>query len=238
MNKLPTIIFENENFIVLDKPAGVLSIPDRMDTEVSLKRLLQQKFGQIFTVHRLDKFTSGLIIFAKHEQAHKQLSLIFEERKVEKKYIGLVEGNLPKNSDTIELPIMAHPGIMGKMIIHSGGKMAITNYKTVESFNRYTLAEFNIYTGRTHQIRVHLQALGYPIVCDDLYGTNKPILLSTFKKKYKISKNQETENPILNRQALHAKQLKFTYNNLDYFFESPTPKDIAVCLSILKKWGG
>ncbi|MCX8481928.1 MAG: RNA pseudouridine synthase [Sediminibacterium sp.] len=188
MNKLPPIIFENMDFIVLDKPAGLLSIPDRMDSEVNLKRLLQQKFGQIFTVHRLDKNTSGLILFAKHEQAHKQLSLIFEERKIEKKYIGLVEGNLPKNSDTIELPIMAHPGIMGKMIIHTGGKMAITKYKTIESFNRYTFAAFDIYTGRTHQIRVHLQELGYPIVCDELYGTNKPIYYLHLKKSIKYLK--------------------------------------------------
>ena len=92
--QLFTIIFENNSFVVVDKPSGLLSIPDRETDEISLKRMLKDKYGEIFTVHRLDKDTSGLIVFAKNEDTHKQLSQAFEERSVEKYYQGIVKGTV------------------------------------------------------------------------------------------------------------------------------------------------
>ena len=92
--KLPEILVENENFIALNKPAGLLSVPDRVQSVPSLKDILIEKFGEIFTVHRLDRDTSGVIVFAKNEESHKQLSQLFEGREMEKYYVGLVYGNM------------------------------------------------------------------------------------------------------------------------------------------------
>src|SRR3954468_11309628 len=103
------IIEETEDWIALNKPPGLLSIPDREGKEISLKRLLQDKYGEIFTVHRLDRDTSGVIIFAKNAATHKYLSQLFEERKVIKVYLGLVTGTLTEKSGRIESPIGEHP---------------------------------------------------------------------------------------------------------------------------------
>src|SRR3712207_3016864 len=104
------IVFENEHFIAINKPSGLLSIPDRFGKDPSLKGILQEQFGKIFTVHRIDKETSGLIIFAKDEATHKDLSQKFEGRDVEKYYLGLVNGTLMKREGTIDAPIMEAPG--------------------------------------------------------------------------------------------------------------------------------
>src|SRR5436190_23994365 len=105
----PKIIFENENFIVINKPTALLSIPDRLQSETSLKDMLMHEYGEIFTVHRLDKGTSGVIVFAKNEQTHKQLSQSFEGGDVEKYYIGLVHGKMQNEEGTIDVPIAEHP---------------------------------------------------------------------------------------------------------------------------------
>jgi len=107
--KLDTI-FENEDFIAINKPSGLLSIPDRFGKDPSVKSILQDQLGKIFTVHRLDKDTSGLIVFAKNEETHKDLSQKFEGRDVEKFYLGLVTGILMNKSGTIDVAIMEHPG--------------------------------------------------------------------------------------------------------------------------------
>src|SRR3954470_19395122 len=114
----PEIIFENENLVVVNKPSGLLSIPDRVQSEMSLKDMLIHKYGEIFTVHRLDKGTSGVIVFGKNEQTHKQLSQSFEGRDVEKTYVGLVHGKMQNEEGTIDAPITEHPVKKGKMITH------------------------------------------------------------------------------------------------------------------------
>src|SRR5579863_3072160 len=105
----PGIIFENEDFVALNKPAGMLSIPDREGKEPSLKSWLKEKYGNIFTVHRLDRGTSGLILFAKTESAHRHLSRAFEERSVEKIYTGIVQGSLATQQGSVDSPLMEHP---------------------------------------------------------------------------------------------------------------------------------
>ena len=112
------IIFENDSFVAINKPAGLLSIPDREQSEKSLKEYLIDKYGSIFTVHRLDKDTSGLILFAKNETAHKYLSQLFEERKIEKYYVGVVIGNPNQKSGLIDAPISEHPLHKGLMVVH------------------------------------------------------------------------------------------------------------------------
>ena len=235
MNSLE-IIEQNDHFIVINKPAGLLSIPDREGKEPSLKQLLQQQFEQVFTVHRLDRETSGIIVFAKDAETHKYLSQIFEERNVEKYYIGIVNGVPPATKKTIDAAIMEHPGKRGVMIIHKKGKPAITDYEVIETFGKYSLVQFRIHTGRTHQIRVHMQHEGHPIVCDELYGDGLPIKVSSFKRNYKLSKHEEEERPILARTGLHAQRLRFNdAEGTPYDLEAEMPKDMRALLQQLRK---
>jgi 23S rRNA pseudouridine1911/1915/1917 synthase len=229
------IIFENAYLIAINKPSGLLSIPDREGKEISLKNILQDKRGEIFTVHRLDKATSGLIVFAKDQQTHKQLSQLFEERQIEKIYFGLVHGNITPLKGKIEEPIMQHPSGNGKMTIHAKGKPSLTEYEVIENFKLYSWLKFKIHTGRTHQIRVHVQHTGHSIVCDELYGSPEPVYISSLKRKYKLSQKEETERPILSRLALHSASLKFILNEQEYFFEAPLPKDMKALLQQLRK---
>ncbi len=234
--KFPEIVFENESFIVINKPAGLLSVPDRKQSAPSLKDLLIARYQQIFTVHRLDRETSGVIVFAKTAEMHRFLSGIFERREVEKMYSGIVLGTMIKPSGLIEEPIAEHPAKNGSMQVHRKGKPSSTGYEVLEDFGRYSLVKFNLFTGRTHQIRVHMKWAGHPIVCDELYGDGKPVLVSSLKKKYTLSKSEEEEKPILGRLGLHAEKLSFSdENGTPFTFEAPLPKDMRALLSQIKK---
>jgi 23S rRNA pseudouridine1911/1915/1917 synthase len=230
------IITENNDWVALNKPAGLLSIPDREGKEISLKVLLKEAYGDIFTVHRLDKETSGLIVFAKNETAHKFLSKQFEERQTKKIYQGLVIGSLPEIKGSINSPIAEHPAKNGTMIINRKGKESLTDYEVLEDFKIFSLVKFRIHTGRTHQIRVHMQEMGHPVVCDPVYGDGKPILVSSLKSKFKLSKDIEEERPILNRLALHSFQLSFKgMDEKEIDLEAPLPKDLRATLQQLAK---
>jgi 23S rRNA pseudouridine1911/1915/1917 synthase len=229
------IIFENDFLVAVNKPAGLLSIPDREGKEVSLKQMLQAKYGEIFTVHRLDKATSGVIVFAKDEATHKQLSQLFENRLTDKIYYGLVHGSVTPQKGKIEEPIALHSSGNGKMLVSAKGKPSLTEYEVLENFKVYSWVKFRILTGRTHQIRVHAQFIGHSIVCDELYGDAKPIFVSSLKKKYNLSKKEEIEKPILSRLALHSASLEFTLNDEAYSFEAPLPKDFKALLQQLRK---
>lgn len=236
MNLRDWIVFENDDFIALNKPSGLLSIPDREGKEISLKALLKEKYGTIYTVHRLDKDTSGLIVFAKNESSHRHLSLQFEERQTLKIYRGLVLGSLPQSSGSIDAPIAEHPAQNGTMIVHRNGKEALTDYEVLEDFGIYSYLQFRIHTGRTHQIRVHMKNTGHPIVADPLYGDGKPVLVSALKSRFKLSRDAEEERPILDRLALHAYQLSFTgIDGKKVELEAPLPKDLRATLQQLEK---
>jgi 23S rRNA pseudouridine955/2504/2580 synthase/23S rRNA pseudouridine1911/1915/1917 synthase len=233
--RFPEILFENDEFIALNKPSGLLSVPDRTQSAPSLKDLLIEKFHQIYTVHRLDRETSGVIVFAKTPEVHQHLSLIFQERQVEKIYYGIVWGVPISPKGIIELPMQEHPAKNGTMIVHRKGKPASTGYEVMENFGRYSLLKFDLYTGRTHQIRVHMKESGHPILCDPLYGDGKPVFVSSFKKNYNHS-GLEEEKPILSRLALHAAKLGFTDTHAkQYMFEAEMPKDLRALLSQMRK---
>jgi len=229
-------ILDTPDLIALNKPSGLLSIPDREGKDISIKKLLIEKYDNIFTVHRLDKDTSGLIVFAKNETTHKLLSQQFEERQTEKIYLGLVLGSLAEKKGSINTLISEHPVKRGLMTVYKKGKESLTDYEVLEDFKIFSWVQFQIYTGRTHQIRVHAKHIGHPVVCDELYGDGKPILLSTLKHKFKLSKNELEERPILNRLALHALSLQFTNTNGEKIkLEAPVPKDLRALLQQLRK---
>jgi len=230
------IIQETANWIAINKPSGLLSIPDREGKEISLKQLLIDQYETIYTVHRIDRDTSGLIIFARNEATHKHLSRQFESRQTEKYYQGLVIGSVAQPTGSIDAPIAEHPVQKGLMVIHRQGKEALTDYEVLRDFRLYTWMQFRIHTGRTHQIRVHMKQLGHPLVADELYGDGKPFLLSGIKSKFKLSKYELEERPILSRLALHAFSLRFT--DLDgsvVSIEAPLPKDMRATLQQLEK---
>ena len=232
-----TIIFENDDFIAVDKEPGMLTIPDRHDeSQLSLYSLLTKRYGKIFIVHRLDKETSGLILFAKNEKTHKYFSQLFEQRKIEKNYLGIVRGNMPAEKGSVNEPIAEHPYHKGEMIISKKGKPSLTDYEVLEDYGIYSLVRFDIHSGRMHQIRVHTKSLGHPIVCDIVYGDGKPVFLSSFKKKYKLSQHDLEERPIVNRVGLHSHSLTFTDQyQKKHTIEAPLPKDMKALLQQLKK---
>ncbi len=233
------IIFENNDFIAINKPSGLLSIPDREGKEISLKKILQEKYESIFTVHRLDRDTSGLIVFTRNETTHKLLSKQFEQRQTEKIYAGLVLGSPANKKGSVDGPIAEHSVKRGMMIIHQRGKEAQTDYEVIEDFGIYSWMQFQIHTGRTHQIRLHMKDIGHPVVCDELYGDGKPLLLSTIKSKFKLSRNELEERPIMNRLALHAFRLQFQDANGNLInLEAPLPKDMMATIQQLRKWRG
>lgn len=235
-----TVIFENENFVAVNKPAGLLTIPDRHDETInSLYKTLQQQYEKIFIVHRLDRETSGIILFAKDETTHKYLSQLFEQRNVKKYYFGIIQGTLQNKKGIIEDPLMEHPVKKGMMIVHAKGKPSITEYEVQEEFGIFSLIKFQIHSGRTHQIRAHAKHLGHPIICDEIYGDPKPILLSSFKKKFKLSNHDEEERPMLNRLALHSYELIFKdQTGKEFNLKAELPKDMRALLQQLKKLRG
>lgn len=215
----------------------MLTIPDRHDDmQLSLYKILNQMYGKIFIVHRLDRDTSGLILFAKNETAHKYLSQLFEQRNIQKLYLGIVRGSMPDKKGSINEPIAEHPVKKGMMAINKKGKISLTNYEVLEDYGIYSLVRFEIQSGRTHQIRVHAKSLGHPIIGDEVYGDGKPVLLSSFKKKYKLSQNELEERPIISRLALHSSSLHFKdIHHKDIFLEAPLPKDMRALLQQLSK---
>src|SRR5690242_12491452 len=148
MDTASYILFEDENLVVLNKPAGLLTIPDHHnDALPSLYTILKNRYGNIYIVHRLDKHTSGVILFAKNETAHRFLSQQFELRRVQKFYLGIVNGKLISTKGTIDFPIMENPSNRGKMIISKKGKPALTDYEVLEYLGLYTLLKLQLHTG-------------------------------------------------------------------------------------------
>lgn len=211
------IIYEDKDIIVVNKPKGLVVHPANGNPDGTLvnaimsicKGSLSGIGGEIRPgiVHRLDKDTSGIIIIAKNDEAHINLSEQIKNREVKKTYIALVRGFVKENEATINMPIGRSQKDRKKMAVVKNGKNAITHIKVLERFNNYTLLQVNIETGRTHQIRVHLSEIGYPIVGDYTYSNGK------------------NEFGIVG-QCLHAKSLKFRHpiTNEEMYLEAELPQ--------------
>jgi RluA family pseudouridine synthase len=236
----PEILYQDEYQLVVNKPSGLLSVPDRYDAgKPNLMDWLRERYTDIIKVHRIDKDTSGVICYARTTEAHRHLSLQFENHEIEKSYLALVDGQLTPTEGTIDRPIIPNPSRPGRMMTAGKGKNAITHYRVLETFQQFSWVEVTIETGRTHQIRVHLQYRGHALAVDEFYGTRNALALSEIKgRRYRLGKDQE-ERPLLRRLSLHAHRLGFIpYGKTEkQIFEAPLPKDLAVSLKQLQKWG-
>jgi len=177
------VVYEDSDIIVVNKPKGLVVHPANGNWDGTLvnaimaicKDSLSGIGGEIRPgiVHRLDKDTSGLLIIAKNDKSHINLSEQIKNREVKKIYYALVRGVVPENEATINMPIGRSTKDRKKMAVVKDGKEAITHFKVLERFSKYTLLEVKIDTGRTHQIRVHLSQIGYPVVGDETYSNGK-----------------------------------------------------------------
>lgn len=177
------IVYEDNDIIVVNKPKGLVVHPANGNWDGTLVNAIMAKCkdslsgigGEIRPgiVHRLDKDTSGLIIIAKNDKAHLNLSEQIKNREVKKIYYALVRGIVPENEATINMPIARSTKDRKKMAVDKNGKEAVTHFKVIKRYDRYTLLEVKIDTGRTHQIRVHLSEIGYPVVGDEVYSNGK-----------------------------------------------------------------
>ena len=222
------IIYEDRDIIVVNKPKGMVVHPANGNPDGTLvnaimaicKDSLSGIGGEIRPgiVHRLDKDTSGILIVAKNDKAHINLSEQIKEHKVKKTYIALVKGIVKENNATINMPIGRSEKDRKKMAVTKKGKEAITHFKVLKRYDKYTLLEINIETGRTHQIRVHLSQIGYPIVGDEVYSKGK--------NEWNIK-----------GQCLHAKSLDFKHpiTNEDMHLEAKIPQYFEKILEKLKK---
>jgi RluA family pseudouridine synthase len=235
--KLPppyTIIFENEHFIAVNKASGISVGGDRWDeSKERLDRLIQRdlQIKKIFTVHRIDKETSGLVIFAKDKETHRDLSLAFEQRKVYKRYLAIVHGRPSWKETVCDFPLVPNGNKKHMTIIDKyRGKESITKFNCLRCAGNYSILEALPETGRIHQIRVHAAALGHPVVCDPLYGKTSPVKLSSFKRGWKG--NPQEEKPLLSRLGLHATELVLPEMQP---LTAPLPRDIAALINQLEK---
>ncbi len=231
------IIYQDENILVVNKPSGMLVIPAKNIYENKtlvgiLKNQLKQK---LLVVHIIDRDTSGVLVFAKNPETHRNISVQFENSKVRKKYIALLSGVLEENKGTINKPLI----IFGRNVrIDMTGKESITEFKVLENFRSYTLVNALPLTGRRHQVRIHFWSLGHPLAIDGEYGISDPIFLSSFKRGYKIKKGK-TEKPLISRLTLHAAALTLTLpgSSEEKTFEAALAKDFEVAVKQLRKYG-
>ena len=232
------IIYDDSALIAVNKPAGLPVLPDGYNREAPhLVRILQPEFGPLMIVHRLDKDTSGLVILARTPEAHRSLNIQLEKRLVAKTYHALVVGTPPWETKSIHMPLRVDGDRRHRTIVDSRqGKPAHTDLRLLERFTQYSLLEVLPHTGRTHQIRVHLAAVGLPIVADALYGTGESLYLSAFKPDFQP--NRESECALLKRLGLHACSTRFTHpiTGREMQLNAPYPKDFNGALRQLRRY--
>lgn len=228
-----SIIYEDDNYLIINKWPGISTLSDR-NQEICLLDRARCYRHDIQVCHRLDKDTSGVLAFAKNQQAYRSLSLQFQNRLVEKVYHAIVEGRHQFTDEKINLPLQQ--GRRGQVrVSHVSGKDSETMVDTIEQFKLHTLVRCKPTTGRTHQIRVHLSALDAPIVGDLSYGGHE-LFLSNIKRYYNL-RNETIERALMARPALHAYSIKFQISeHKSEIFEAEYPKDFKVTLKQLGKY--
>ncbi|MDR4499144.1 MAG: RluA family pseudouridine synthase [Candidatus Scalindua sp.] len=251
------ILYEDEHLIVINKTPDIVVHPARGNASGTLVNALTFYCNQLSSingplrpgiVHRLDRDTSGIILIIKNEKVHKHIALQFEKREIRKEYLAVVKGEIELDSDRIDLPIGRHLKIREKMAIrHDIGKKAVTVFEVIERFCGYTFVRVFPETGRTHQIRVHMKAVGHPIIADSAYGSEEACFLRDLLEPISsidiqnLAKDQNlwdnALNPVIDRQALHACKINFFHPVLkkDMGFTAELPEDLDNLITILRK---
>ena len=211
------IIYEDNQLIVVDKPAGLSVLPDGWEKDSEyLVKMLEEQYGKIFIVHRLDKITSGVMVFARDAETHRALNIQFENHEAQKTYHAILEGNPKWEEKVAKHPLRANVGHKHRtMVDDRNGKPSETRFRVIKRYQESALVEAKPMTGRTHQIRVHAYALGHPLVEDVLYGAHD---------RYGIP-----------RPMLHAQSLLFVHpvSNEGLKFSAAHPTDFEEALKIL-----
>jgi RluA family pseudouridine synthase len=233
--KLPySVIYQDDHIIAVNKSSGISVGGDRWDeSKERLDKLIERDLNitKIYTVHRIDKETSGVVVFAKDKETHRTLSMAFENRNVKKRYTAIVHGRPSWKEITCDLSLVPNGNKKHMTIIDKfRGKESITDFNCKISAGNYSVIEALPQTGRIHQIRVHAAALGHPVVCDALYGKISPIKLSSFKRAWRGDPHEE--RPLLSRLGLHAQELILPNQQV---FTAPLPKDMASLINQLGK---
>jgi 23S rRNA pseudouridine1911/1915/1917 synthase len=231
-----SILYEDELMVAVDKPAGMPTHPSCGHARGTLANAMAFHCrGQLSglngpvrpgIVHRLDMDTSGVIVVAKTDPAHRELARQFAERLVAKTYLALVHGRMRPERGQIDRALGRHPVERKRQAVRrSGGRRALTDYHTLEVWKDFSCLRLAPHTGRTHQLRVHLASAGCPILCDGLYGREVEFPASA---------------PVLRRQALHAAELRVTHpgSGRPLVFRAPVPEDFAAARELLRSGGG
>lgn len=243
------ILYEDDGMVVVNKPAGMVVHPARGHWTGTLTSALAYHFQSLSDVggpsrpgivHRLDRDTSGVIVVAKTNAVHLHLAEQWATRNVMKTYIAICCGPLDHDRDVIDMPIGRHPYQREKMAIRQGhvtSKPARTFYEVLERFRRFTLVRLNPETGRTHQIRVHMEHAGCAVLCDRLYGGRSILTTDQAARLMGVSTEQEGEGMLIERQALHAARLELDHpqTRKRMVFEAPLPEDMLRVLRWMRK---
>jgi RluA family pseudouridine synthase len=212
------IIYEDEHLLIVDKPAGLSVLPDGWEKDSQyLVKMLEEEYGKIFIVHRLDKITSGVMVFARDAETHRALNIQFENHEAQKTYHAIIEGHPKWEEKIAKHPLRANVGHKHRtMVDDKNGKPSETRFRVIKRYPESALLEAKPMTGRTHQIRVHAYALGHPLVGDVLYG------------------GQETSG--ITRPMLHAQSLAFIHpaTHERVKFSAPHPADFEDAINICK----
>ena len=230
------IVYEDDTLVVVNKPAGLVVHPAAGSPSGTLANALAYHFQQLpergsgvrpGIVHRLDRDTSGLLVVAKTEAALENLSDQFRDRTVFKSYVALAHGRVSPDSGKIDQPLARDPSNRTRMAVVRGGRNALTLYRVRRSFDRFTLLDVELKTGRTHQIRVHLAWIKHPVVGDETYGGGRDNTIQDPRLRAQVRN--------LNRHFLHAEKLAFTHPKPNELvtFESPMPPELMNLLADL-----
>jgi RluA family pseudouridine synthase len=212
------IVFSDDALLVVNKPAGLSVLPEGWDKDAPyLKKMLDEQFGKVLIVHRIDKFTSGIVVIALTAEAHRSLNIQFEKHEVDKKYHALFNGVPRWDEKTTKFPLRVNVGHKHRtMVDDRNGVRSETRFKLLERYQASALVEAVPMTGRTHQIRVHAYALGHPLLGDILYSA--------------------PETDVIKRPALHAYSLEFTYpvTGKKMSFQADYPNDFQTAVKLLR----
>lgn len=233
------ILYLDELLLAINKPPGLSSLPDGYDLQAPhVRSILEPELGRLWMVHRLDKETSGVMVLARTAGAHRELNGQFERHEVEKVYHALVVGNPVWEQFRADQPLRVDGDRRHRTLVDAqGGKPAVTHVAVLERFGGYSLVEARPETGRTHQVRAHLAALGHPLVGDTLYGKNPGLYLSELKPGF--GKEGCVECALIRRVGLHARRLRFVHPGTGeaQTIEAPYAKDFNAALRQLRRYG-